>query len=355
MPLPRPTLRELRERVKADVSTSVGGGALLPRSVLSLLSEAVAGTAHSLMGAQEYAFRQTFPDTADLDSLERWADLYGVPRRPAARAEGEVIMRGALGSVVPEGARLIRRDGVRFEVVDGGPVDGAFIAVRIRALEAGTTANTEAGVELDLESPIQGMQPVAVVAAGEIAGGANIEGTEELRGRVIDRLRSPGQGGNQADYVRWAREVPGVTRAWCHPLLNGFGTVGVSFMRDGDDDPFPAQEAIDQVQALVDERRPVGMLGVEVFAPTPKPVDLTISIEPDSAAIRAQVEEVIRDLLFLEGGPRPRAAATVLPLSRIREAISSVSGEQSHELLAPATAPTVGPRELLVLGVILWS
>ncbi|MEO1700405.1 MAG: baseplate J/gp47 family protein, partial [Planctomycetota bacterium] len=193
------------------------------------------------------------------------------------------------------------------------------------------------------------------VAATEIAGGADVESDDELRGRVLARLRNPGQGGNQADYVRWALEVPGVTRAWCHPLLNGFGTVGLSFMRDGDPDPFPSPEAVAQVLTYVDERRPAGMIGVEVFAPTPIPLELTLSIEPDSIQVRTLVEEALAELVYLEGGPTPREPQTFLPLSRISEAISSVDGERSHSIQSPAAPPSVTPRQLLVPGAITWS
>ena len=45
--------------------------------------------------------------------------------------------------------------------------------------------------------------------------------------------------GDNDDYVAWATEVPGVTRAWCSPNGMGAGTVVVRFVRDDDDDPIP--------------------------------------------------------------------------------------------------------------------
>ena len=357
MALPRPSLAEIRGRASADVAAALSRGPLLERSTLRLLSQSVAGAAHSLYGLLAWIFDQTFPDTAEREQLDRWADLYGTPRRGAAFAEGTVILRGAATLTLAAGARVVREDGVEYETQADAtvPVGQTTVEVRVRAVEPGASANTEAGIEVRLGSPELGWQPVGIVAGAEISGGADVESDAELRERIIGRLRNPGQGGNQADYVRWALEVPGVTRAWCHPLLNGYGTVGLSFMRDGDPDPFPSPEAVAQVRDHINQLRPVGMIGVEVFAPTPKPLALSLRVEPDSVQVRTLVAEAIADILHREGGPAPRQPETYLPLSRISEAISSVAGERSHQILSPTAAPSVGPRELLVPGVISWS
>lgn len=126
-------------------------------------------------------------------------------------------------------------------------------------------------------------------------------------------------------------------------------------MRDGDPDPYPAGAALAEIQAHIDALRPVGMIGVEVFAPQPVPVDLELRVEPDTAQIRELVTSAIADLLFREGGPSLGQEETFLPLSRISEAISSAAGERSHEIVSPTTAPRVTRRELLTLGDITWS
>jgi len=50
---------------------------------------------------------------------------------------------------------------------------------------------------------------------------------EAFVARYIDLYRQPPQGGDLFDYIEWALEVPGVTRAWCNPLGMGTGTVVV--------------------------------------------------------------------------------------------------------------------------------
>lgn len=355
MPFPRPTLQSLQRRVVSDVAASTGRGPLLSRSVLYQLSQAVAGAAHSLFGFIDWVFRQTFPDTAEAENLDRWADTYGTPRLPATFAAGSVEFTGNTGVIVRSGTRVVRADGALFELAEDQAVVNGSVAVPASALEAGLAGNCEAGEVLQLVSPVEGLVNSAIVGGAGIGGGADVEADEALRVRVIRRLRNPGQGGNAADYERWALEVPGVTRAFVHPVLNGLGTVGVSVMRDGDDDPFPVGAALAAVQAYIDLRRPVGMVGVEVFAPTPLPVDLEIRLEPDTIQLRELATAALGTLFIREGGPVPRQVETFLPLSRISESISSVAGERSHQVLSPTAPPSVGPRGLLTLGVITWS
>jgi uncharacterized phage protein gp47/JayE len=322
--------------------------------VLYLLAQSIAGAAHGLYGQIRYIWDQAFPDTAGGEALERWGNNYGVPRRDPSFAEGEVIVTGADSAAVPLGAELVRADGAAFEVTEGINLTEGTGVVQVRATASGVESNTAAGAELSFSEPVLDVDGAATVSPLGLGGGADLEDDDQLRDRVIQRLRSPGQGGNAQDYVRWALEVPGVTRAFCFPVFYGLGTVGVGVMRDLDEDPFPQGPALVEIQAYIDDRRPVAMVGVTVFAPTPVPVDLTIQLEPDTPAIRAGVEAALGELIYSEGAAAPRQASSSLALSRIQEAISSADGERSHVLVAPVAAPVVLPGQLLTLGAISW-
>ena len=80
-------------------------------------------------------------------------------------------------------------------------------------------------MQLTLDSPIVGVNASANVTAGALTGGADAEDDDSLRARLLARIKEPPQGGSKADYVTWALEVPGVTRAWCYPEEMGDGTV----------------------------------------------------------------------------------------------------------------------------------
>ncbi|PKN05563.1 MAG: hypothetical protein CVU74_01150 [Deltaproteobacteria bacterium HGW-Deltaproteobacteria-9] len=52
--------------------------------------------------------------------------------------------------------------------------------------------------------------------------------------RILEYIRRPPAGGNQYDYIKWAKEIDGVAQAWCVPLGQGLGTVDVIILADVD-------------------------------------------------------------------------------------------------------------------------
>ena len=60
------------------------------------------------------------------------------------------------------------------------------------------------------------------------------ESDAELLERVLDDIRHPAAGGNQYDYVKWAKSIDNVAKAFCIPLGQGLGTVDVMILADKD-------------------------------------------------------------------------------------------------------------------------
>src|SRR5918912_3038716 len=107
MAFTRPTLSELVDRVQQDVVSRLKLSApILRRSVVYVISRVVAGAAHMLHGNLEYLARQMFPDTSEAEYLVRQAALFGISRKPAAYASGDVTITGTNGSVIPAGTVL---------------------------------------------------------------------------------------------------------------------------------------------------------------------------------------------------------------------------------------------------------
>lgn len=347
----RPTLREIIERTDAEIAGRMGLGALLRRGVLAAISRVLAGLSHGWHGLIEWVARQQFPDTAEADELDRHATLWGVPRKPAEAAEGPVLFSGALGSAVPVGTRLQRSDGIRYETTAAVILSSGTTTAPVTALEPGETANAAPGVALTLVSPVPGVQTGTVVGAPGLLGGVDVESDDDLRERILLRIRTPPMGGREGDYVRWALEVAGVTRAWVVGNHEGWGTVGIWFVTD--DDPgglIPSAEKVEEVQAHIDERRPVTARAT-VFAPVAVPLDFALHVTPDDAAVRAAVENSLADLLRREAVP----GGTLL-LSHIREAISTTPGEEDFQLTSPTADVVAGAAgELPVMGVVTWS
>ena len=341
----RPTLSELIDRIGADAESRMSV-AQLRRSNAKVYSRLVAGASHSLHGHIAWLGKQLFVDTADAEYLDRWASIYAVRRKLATKASGSVKVTFSGPRVdIPVGALLQSDDGVQFETTGG--VDGDN-EMRVTALIAGESGNVEAGDVLTLTSPVAGvMSEVEVVG---IVGGADAEDDESLRSRLLRRMQEQPHGGCEADYVAWALEVPGVTRAWCYPMEDGAGTVTVRFVCDDYEDIIPTEEMVELVAEYIDTKRPV-TAEVSIKAPTLKPVNVTIaSLDPDTTTVREAVKAELQDLFIRESEP----GRTVL-VSHIRAAISYAVGEIDHQLISPTANPEAGPNDLLTLGEITWQ
>ncbi len=348
MAFQRPTLTDLVDRVQQDFVSRLGvSGATLRRSTVAVLARVVAGAAHMLHGHLDYLSRQLFPDTADDEFLLRHASIFGLAPKAAQFAEGTVAVPGTDGAAIPAESVLLRSDGATYRTTAEAVVSGGTATVPVVADQAGAAGTLDAGVELTFEAPIAGVNAIATVTAGTVDG-SDMESTEQLRERLLDRLRMPPHGGAAADYVAWAREVPGVTRAWVYPRELGAGTVTVRFVRDDDASPIPDAAEVAAVQAHVDELRPVAS-AVSVIAPVAAPLNFEISVSPDTAEIRAAVEAELVDLLRRSAEP----GSTVL-VSQLRLAIGLAPGVDDFTLQAPAADVPHATGQLPTMGVVTW-
>lgn len=347
----RPSLLDIIARIKSDVEGKLTAGQkTLRKSAIAIISRAMAAAAHLCHGHLEWIARQIMPDTADPENLRRWASIWGIVPQPATYSQGPVTITGQAGKVLAAGTVILRADGRRYlldaEATVGG---GGTVSADITAEEPGLDGNAEVGIPLSLETPDSAITAI-VVGSGGLALGTDEETEESILERLLERIQLPPLGGADADYERWAKEVPGVGQAWCYPANQGPGTVGLAFTTDDPDDLIPGPSLVSEVQDYIDARRPV-TADFTAFAPTPVDLDFSIELkEADTSAIRAAVEAELKDLLQRESEP----GGTIL-ISRIREAISIASGEVDHELTSPSADVTSATGELLIFGEITWG
>src|SRR5215472_13024532 len=244
MPFARPGLGELRLRVADDLMDKLpGADARLRHNNLRAFSEVEAGIAHLLYGRLEWSFRQLFPDTAEREYLDRWGSIWDVSRIPANAASGPAVWQAQPGATVPAGALIRRNDGVQYRAAEGGVESGGRIELQLECLTYGAIGNADPGTQVMFMTTSAGVAVQGAVLEPGLAGGADEQNDDLLLQAVLTRIQLPPHGGAAFDYVRWALEVPGVTRAWCYPLEQGAGTVTVRFMMDGvrpDGIPTPA-------------------------------------------------------------------------------------------------------------------
>lgn len=344
MPFETPSLPELVARAAADLAP-----AALRRADAEVLARVHAGAAYGLYGYQDWIARQILPDTADEEMLLRIAKLRLKQQRlPAVAASGTVGCTGTAGAPVTAGALLQASDGRRYRVTAGVVLGAGVTSVAVEAVEAGQLGNIDEGESLSFISPVLGVADVCTVLAPGLSGGSDEESLESLRQRVIRSYRVIPHGGDADDYVTWALEAPGVTRAWCVRNYLGPGTVGVFIVRDDDADPIPDAAELATAHAYIESQAPV--LGeLYVLAPTPAPQHFQLSITPDTPAVRAAVEASLRELIASEA-----QAGQTLPRTHVSAAISNSPGEQDHDLVAPAADVTFEIYELPTFGSITW-
>lgn len=340
----RPQLTALIKSLREDMLSRIGDESLLRRNDAEVFARVFGGALHGLYAYADWIAKQIIWDTCDADILDRVASMWlTIPRKPAAVATGTVAFVLEVGVVVPTGTVLSAFDGVQYKTT----ADSVAGSAPVVAVLAGADGNRAAGQALSLVSPVPGAQTQAI--AGEISGGSDVESTESLRARLIARVQTPPDGGSQNDYVTWALEVPGVTRAWCAPLELGPGTVTLRFVRDNDASIIPDAGEVATVQDYVDALRPA-TAELYVVAPVADALNFTIEIAPVSLAVKAAVEAELRDLLLREAAP-----GVTLLLSHIKEAISLAAGEVDHVLTVPAANVTPAVGHMPVFGVITWA
>lgn len=342
----RPSLDTLIERTRADVLTRLSTDDVLRLSNPEVLARAEAGAVHGLYGYLDYIANQILPDTAT-DTLERHGSLWGIPRKQASKAVGTVALTASAVATVAAGTVLQAADGTQYETLAEYSLESGVNDVTVRAVLAGKAGNISASSPLSLVSPISGVQSSATVIL--ISGGADKEGDEDYRARILARIRKTPQGGAAHDYVSWALEIAGVTRAWCYPEELGPGTVTVRFVRDDDENPIPDATEVQVVADHIADLRPV-TADVTVIAPVAVPITFQIqAASPSTSLVRSAIEASLRALIRAESEP-----GETLLISHIREAISMAAGEYDHVLVAPAANVNHSAGHMATFGGITW-
>lgn len=356
MPFNVPTLTDLASRTARAFRANLKGSdaALWPNNVAAS-SKVIAGSVWEAFAFLRYISDQIFAATADGTFLERHAAEYGMARLPASYASGEVVLSGDNGVLVPAGLTLTRADGITYETTTSGVIASGSVTVKARALAPGRAGNAASGALVTLTAPLDRVLDEGEVAATGLGGGAEVESDESLRARVLFRKRMPPHGGAAHDYVAWAREVNGVTRVFVDPvtMTNARTSVGVWVMMDDlYVNGIPNGSAIAAVRSYIETVRPAGAL-VDIAAPTALAVNVTIDdLSPDTSSVRDAIRAELADLFR-----RGTRVATVtdpytLRVSKLWEAVSHATGEDSHRLTLPAADVVVPTGQVPVLGTV---
>lgn len=349
MTLVRPTLSALIERARADIESRLpGADSRLRHSVLDVLARVHAGAAAGLYGYLANIADQIMPDTANGQFLARHVAIWGLRPKAAVAAVITATATGTNGSVIISGTQVSRSDGAIYATTAAATITAGRATITLQAVDAGLDGDVAPGAVLTFTAPVPGVN-ATVSVVGTSTAGAEEEDLEALRARLLRRIRTPPQGGAASDYVSWALEQPGVTRAWPYPGWLGAGTVGLTFVMDDRPDPVPLAGDVLAVQEALDQLRPV-TAALTVFAPLTRSDDLIIAVTPSSPAVQTAIEAELQDFYRREAEP-----GGTIHLSRIGEAISQANGEFDHRIIAPAGDFIGSPGVLPVLGNVTFA
>lgn len=322
-----PDFSTLRARYLQEVANQQPQAATGGDSDHFVRASAVAAAVESLHQHLWWLARQHFPDTADPDYLERQASLYGLSRKPAATATGSVVLTGTPATPVSAGLLLQAPNGQQYEVTENGAIGGGgTVELAAWALLAGPDGNLAAASALTIVVPEAG---IASAAVATMAGGGVAEDDASLRARLLERMRNAPAGGNAADYVRWATEVPGVGRAWCLPGRRGLGTVDVVIMAPGG---LPSGGLLTAVQDHIEVHRPVTS-DVLVLQPSLVAINITATVVLSGVSLAAaQASAAVAIAAYVD----QLAPGDTVYRSRLAAAIQDVPGVVTVTVTVPA-------------------
>jgi uncharacterized phage protein gp47/JayE len=218
------------------------------------------------------AIKLIFPQWSWGEWLDLHAEKARIVRRPANPASGTLTVTGTAGTVISKGYQFATpanlTASVIFEateetVLDGTPTANGQVTVdiSIKAAEGGNQGNVPTDAIKLMVKPTTGISYLTNPEA--MTGGTPPEDDDSLIDRVLSALRlGTSYVGNNADYIRWAKEVPGVGDAICIPEAFGPGTVELIVV---DSNGIPANQQI--LDAVYSHIMGAGASDIERLAP----------------------------------------------------------------------------------------
>lgn len=367
-----PTVAELIDRIEQDFAARMDNDDVrIPLSFPWAAVRVMAGLAYLLYRYGAHTAAQAIYDRATSPVLRRWARMWGVEPLTATAAVIEFEFTGGPGLGVPATTLIQRQDGIEY-LTDAPAVEAPAGTYRGTATcrTIGEIGNAAPGVIVTLANPIAGIGSEGVVidpgGDGQPTEGRDDETDVRLLQRLLDRIQNTPQGGADADYVQWCREIADVDDVYVYPLELGAGTVTIRFTVAegtgiGASTRIPAAGKIAEVVALLETRRPV-TADVTVLAPSEYAVDFTIDLfpKPNTAAMRDAVEAELAALLKRESRPAGAGLTDTIENSKFRTAIGNAEGEDYHDLTSidgdgtGTSDVTTTTGQLAIVGTITW-
>ncbi len=352
------TQEQIVEEMLTDFATEIDNANISDASDIAIKAKVYAAQINGLYYNLEWLKTQLVPQTATGVFLDYHAEEKGVFRKQAEKATGTLqFSRNIVDTVdrqIPAGTECSTKpdkegNAIKFvTLVDAVLLEGSLLVdVAAEAINEGIAGNVATNTITEMTAPPLGIDNVVNPLA--FTGGSEKEDDDMLRERYLYACRNPENGGTKADYEKWAMSVSGVTSALCLPLNRGAGTTDIVIASNNG---IPSQSTIDEVQSLIDSKRPIGC-DAQAITPTTVSVDITLSVITQEgyqlADIQTNINENITNYINSIG------LGGIVLINAIRNAIYDTEGIYDFELTAPITNIELESTELAVVGNITIS
>ena len=328
--------------------SELSGTALIEGGDMSLRLWALAGEIYTLEAQADFVARQSFPQTATGEYLDKHAGIRALSRAAAEKAAG--TLRFYLDEArdaeieVPEGVVCMSAAETQFVTTDSGTIKAGDVwcDVRAEAVEAGSGGNI----------PIGSVRYCALAPAGvtgvtnpvAFSGGRDAESDNALRQRVLSSYHSLPNGANRAYFESKVLEDSAAVAVAVLPKKRGTGTVDVYFATAAG---VPDEEEIAKVQQLLDSEREI-CVNIEVKAPETVDVSvrtrLTVSRGYTFDGIKQAAEKALAACF---GGTM---LGRNIYRARLAAALMAVDGVENCTLLSPEEDVDIDAAQLPVLA-----
>lgn len=321
---------------------------------------------HDLTGPAAHEFANTyveldtvyglaFADTSEGEHLDRICIPFGVIRKQAEKAKGEVTFTGPIGTPIPINTRVQTTIGesVFFMTTEEATLITESVKVPVIAEIGGVSGNVGIG-EINALAPGDLYGVVTVTNEAALEGGVDMESDESLLSRLESRARNPATSGNANHYKQWALEVPGVSNAKVFPVWNGGNTVKVVLLSDDYRKPDPG--IVEKAVVHIEASRPVGpevtVIGADEVNIN---VTATLIVESDKTTEEAKTEfislvnEYLKTLAFVDPIIRYAKIASLLI------DVSSIVDYSNLTINGGTNNITITGEQVAVLGEVTFT
>jgi uncharacterized phage protein gp47/JayE len=298
-----------------------------------------------------------FAETSEGEYLQKRVREQGIIRKSATKTIRHAQTTGY--GIIPAGTRFLIGDSNYFVSTNDSSIPGT---IKLESEESGSHTVVRSDEQILPLDTIDGLEAIVLVDHPDDENGVDEESDHSLLERYWEATQETPASGNKADYVKWAKEVPGVGEVKVIPLRDGSGLVKLIIL---DANGAPAnQQLIENVKNYIDPtdgdgdgKAPIGAR-IIVEAAKGKTIDISVSIELDHTVSIEFIQDEIEKSISSYLSSLSFGEVDEIRINKIGSIIINTKGVLDYSGLTlnnDTRDIIIEPDEVPVLGVITIS